>query len=806
MKKIVSKTSIYLSVFVLIITTTLSASNNDNYFSGRSPESTILEMPERNYNSFINNILIRIDTTTGFVPLPTDVEVVGGKPGEWIDVITSSPQLIELSYSEINYSVLMWDIDNFSRNFADQYHTLVEIEAILWNIAKNYSEITSLYTIGTSYEGRDIWCLEITDNPGVDEREPGVFFMGLHHAREWPSVEICLHIAEELTSKYGIDSDITDVVDNRRLWLVPCVNPDGYYYSHDLGNGWRKNRHYFPEFDAYGVDLNRNYGGSCNGDSWGAWGSVGPALVSHYPHSGAYCGPGPISERETQAICNIFVENDISASISWHTFGELVLWPWGYTSSHTPDNTYMAYVGEQIASRITCQSESGTYDSGQSSSLYPTVGGTNDWAYGYAHYVLGKPCFAYTIEACTGQIDERQSPFHPDASYLSQICEENFDGAFYLLQEAKNIRDSVEPRVLPPVIEEMSYGSNGAYVVSWKEQNPDAHPSYFQLDELSNLSLVTDDAELASDLWTFEGFSVTDSGYHSDSHSFKSRNKNSDVSSMTTLNPVPITEGMTLTFWCWYDIQEELNYAFVEVSLDGRDYQTLDMFTGSSDNWVYKEYNLDEYNGESIFLRFRYTTDSSTLKEGFYVDDISPVADFDSVTTVSKYLTTNQYAVGGKSGGDYYYRVKGYNSVHGWGDFSTLEKMQVIPRDNEPPNIPIIAGPRYGKTGEECEYTFVSSDHNGDDVYYWIEWDENRPVVEWIGPYKSGEEITLTNVWDIKGMYAIKVKAKDIYDSESDWATFKVSMSKTYDNPLLILIAKLFNWLEQMFGREILPI
>ena len=509
--------------------------------------------------------------------------------------------------------------------------------------------------------------------------------MGLHHAREWPTLEICLHIADQLTSEYGSELDITDVVNNRRLWLVTCVNPDGYYYCHDQGNDWRKNRHYFPEFDSWGVDLNRNYGGSSNGDAWGSWGSLGLASVTHSPDYGTYCGPGPISELETKAIRDIFLENDISAAISWHTHGELVMWPWGYSvSEQTPDDSYISQIGIEIASRITCQSGSGTYTPTQSADLYPTTGDTTDWAYGYTHYVQGEVTFPYTIEACT--------EFHPPAYELDQIVEENFDGALYLLQESENIKNNVVPRVLPPKIDEMTNDPDGNYIVSWSEQNPAAEPDYFQLDELSGITILTDDVESGSDLWDLDGFEISDSRYHSATHSFKSRRINEDVSSMTTILPIPITDSMSLSFWCWYSIETGWDYAMVEVSRDGRYYDILDKFTGSSGGWQFKEYDLSNYTNESIYLRFRYTTDTSTIEEGFYVDDISPIADFETVTTISSSIEDNYYEITERPNGTYFYRVKGHNDERDWGDFSTLEDMIVGDGgDNEPPTMELIS-------------------------------------------------------------------------------------------------------------------
>ncbi|MCK4365422.1 MAG: immune inhibitor A [Thermoplasmatales archaeon] len=726
-------------------------------------------------------LLVRIDLSENQAILPSDLDIVGTAPGEWIEVIVTENELQELSNLGIEYEIIIDDVIAYDNSVRGQYHTLAEAEAILADIANDHPDITDLYIVGTTYEGRDIWCLEISDNPGVDEGEPGVFLMGLHHAREWPTLEITLNICEELTSGYS------SLVNSLRMWVIPCVNPDGYYYCHDQGHDWRKNRHPYP--GGIGVDLNRNYAGSSNGDPYGAWGSVGDGVISNNPSSEVYCGPAPFSEVETQAVRDIFLENDIHATISWHTHGQLVMWPWGHTPNSAPDSSYLAQVGQQIASKITRQSGSGTYTPQQSCGLYPTTGDTTDWAYGFGHYVQGRPTFAYTIEAC--------SSFHPPAGYLDQIIAENFDGALEMLNEAEDIRDTVALRVLPPTIDEMETDIDGDYTVSWEEQNPDADPSKFQLDELIGPSIKTDDAESGSGYWSIDGFSESTARYHSSSHSYKSGSGNNKIYSMTTVDPVPIATGMELDFWCWYDLEYDYDMAFVEVSLNGRSYDVLDTFTGSSSNWEHMQYSLDDYAGESLFIRFRYTTDDYTLEEGFYVDDISPMVEWNSITTLSDSITSNSYEITGKDNGIYYYRVKGYNSERDWCDFSTLEDMEVEIFLNDPPATPNIVGPPSGQVGQAYEYTFITTDPDGDQVYYYIEWGDGD-IVDWDGPYDSGEELTLAHTWNEEGTFIIKAKAKDIYDYESQFETFEVTMTKSRSlmNLLIQRLQDIFKFLQ----------
>jgi hypothetical protein len=99
--------------------------------------------------------------------------------------------------------------------------------------------------------------------------------------------------------------------------------------------------------------------------------------------------------------------------------------------------------------------------------------------------------------------------------------------------------------------------------------------------------------------------------------------------------------------------------------------------------------------------------------------------------------------------------------------------------NNQPPNTPTIDGRALGETGTPNPYTFTTIDVNGDDVYYYIDWGDGQ-VDEWVGPYNSSEIAEITHIWDTKGIYTIKAKAKDVYDMESDWGTLKVIMPTEY--------------------------
>jgi hypothetical protein len=256
------------------------------------------------------------------------------------------------------------------------YHNYAETNAAIASTLAAYPNLVSRQLIGHSYENRDIVALKISDNVGTDEDEPEVLFTAHQHAREHLTVEMALYLLTELTSKYGTDSRITNLVDSREIWLVPDMNPDGGEYDIRNGSyaGWRKNRQPNSGSSAVGTDLNRNwpYNWGCCGGSSGS------------PSSETYRGASAGSSPEVGVVMN-FVRSrvvggvqQIKTNIDFHTFSELVLWPYGYTFSNTaPGMTQQDYdtfstLGRQMAA-------TNGYTPEQASDLYITDGSIDDW-------------------------------------------------------------------------------------------------------------------------------------------------------------------------------------------------------------------------------------------------------------------------------------------------------------------------------------------------------------------------------------------------------------------------------------------
>jgi murein tripeptide amidase MpaA len=265
------------------------------------------------------------------------------------------------------------------------YHSYSEIRNELQQLALFYPQIAKVYDIGDSWEktqgiaDRDIWAIKISDNVAQEEDEPEILFIGCHHAREWISVEVPFYLAKYLVENYDTDPLVRSYVDNGEIWIVPMVNPDGHEYSIDADRLWRKNRRNNGG-GSHGVDLNRNYS-----YMWGGPGS------SADPWSEIYRGTAPFSEPETRAIRNLALSHEFRAIMTYHSYGQLILYPWGYTHDPSPDDQLLNIMSQDMADLI--QDVHGeVYTPMQSSYLYITSGTTDDWSYGE----LGT--FGFTIE------------------------------------------------------------------------------------------------------------------------------------------------------------------------------------------------------------------------------------------------------------------------------------------------------------------------------------------------------------------------------------------------------------------------
>jgi carboxypeptidase T len=308
------------------------------------------------------------------------------------------------------------------------YHNYTEMTSATAADVADHPTLVTRASIGTSYQGRQIWALKVSDNPGSDEAEPEVLFTANQHAREHLTVEMALYILDQLTDSYATDARIKALVDSREIWIVPMVNPDGVEY--DIATGsyrmWRKNRQPNAGTTAVGTDLNRNWSFQ--------WGCCGGSSGS--PSSETYRGPSPFSAPETQVVRN-FVNSrvvggvqQIKAAIDWHTYSELILWPYGYTTANTTstltqaDRDAHAALGQQMA-------QTNGYVPEQASDLYIADGTINDYLWG-VHKI-----FNYTFE----MYPRTSSPgFYPPDEVIGRETSRNREAFLKLLEFADCVR------------------------------------------------------------------------------------------------------------------------------------------------------------------------------------------------------------------------------------------------------------------------------------------------------------------------------------------------------------------------------
>lgn len=317
-------------------------------------------------------------------------------------------------------------IEPFDFPTADsRYHNYAEMTSEINTVIAANPGLVSQRVIGTSYQGRNMVAIKISDNVATDENEPEVLFTHHQHAREHLTVEMALYLLKELTSDYGTDSRVTNLVNSREIWIIPDLNPDGGEYDVATGSyrSWRKNRQPNSGSTAVGTDLNRNWAYR--------WGCCGGSSSS--PSSDTYRGSAAESAPEVRVVAN-FVRSrviggtqQIKAGIDFHTYSELVLWPFGYTTADTTtgmtldDRNAFATVGQKMAA-------SNGYTPEQASDLYITDGSIDDWLWGT--YKI----FSYTFEMYPSS--SSGGGFYPPDEVIDRETSRNRDAVLQLLENA----------------------------------------------------------------------------------------------------------------------------------------------------------------------------------------------------------------------------------------------------------------------------------------------------------------------------------------------------------------------------------
>jgi len=292
--------------------------------------------------------------------------------------------------------------------------TLSELYYHLDNMYSKYpnliTEKTQLAAYNT-YEGRPVYYVKISDNPNNNEDETKVLYTGMHHAREPISLQQMLFFMYHLLENYETDTYIKQLIDTTELYFIPCLNPDGYEYNRQIspngGGMWRKNRRDNLN-SSYGVDLNRNYG-----YQW-AYDDIGS---SPDPFAMTYRGPSAFSEPETQMIKEFCEEKQFPFVLNYHSYSNILLFPWGYIGDTTSDNKYFT----EFAHKMT---DDNSYPYGPASlMLYSVNGNSDDWMYGEQ---ISKP----KIYAFTPEVGNYNEGFWPSIDRIVPLCQDQVHANF----------------------------------------------------------------------------------------------------------------------------------------------------------------------------------------------------------------------------------------------------------------------------------------------------------------------------------------------------------------------------------------
>ena len=350
--------------------------------------------------------------------IPMDHTV--GKPGIFLDLTVSEDERVTLMSTGLDVEII---IPNLTRYYQEMNRPAIERDFPLGSMQGNYTwdelndrfdELRTQYTpimtdriiIGESMDGHDIWAFKVSDNPNEDEEEPEVLYTGLTHAREPVGMMNLFYFVQLLCENYGTDPELTYLVDNREMWFIPVINPDGYLYNESIqpngGGMHRKNRRDTNCGDGTnrGVDLNRNYG-----YSWGA-NNTGS---SPDPCSTTYRGTEEFSEPETAAVRDFVEDREFMNVLHYHAYSNVLIHPYGNASlPEEPDLTTYREVGEEMTHYNGYAVGTGFEVIG-----YTVNGDAVDWSYG------DQGLIAYTPE-----VGSSSQGFWPPEDHVETLCQE----------------------------------------------------------------------------------------------------------------------------------------------------------------------------------------------------------------------------------------------------------------------------------------------------------------------------------------------------------------------------------------------
>ena len=343
-----------------------------------------------------------------------------------LELAILADQIYRLEETNIPFSIEHDDLEAFyrsrllndsSRDFETGsmggYYTFDEMVEQLDAIHEEYPHIVApKFSIGTSIEGRDIWGIKMSDNPTSNEQEPEILYTGLHHAREPMSYMNLFYYMYWLCENYETDELASNILNNRELFFIPVVNPDGLVYNHEIepngGGMQRKNRlescNGDNDYDQWdGVDLNRNYS-----FYWG-YDNLGSSPDGCYQ---TYRGNSEFSEPETQAIRDFVQMRNFTIALNYHSYSNLLIHPFGWEpNTYPPEEDHQIFT--EYGTEMT-QFNGYLMGTGIETVGYTVNGEACDWMYGEEGII-----------AFTPEIGTFTDGFWPPTDRIIPLAEEN---------------------------------------------------------------------------------------------------------------------------------------------------------------------------------------------------------------------------------------------------------------------------------------------------------------------------------------------------------------------------------------------
>ncbi|HEX2786683.1 MAG TPA: M14 family zinc carboxypeptidase [Ignavibacteria bacterium] len=569
------------------------------------------------------------------------------------------------------------------------YLTYDQVIAKLDSMRMQYPNLISQkFSIGNSVEGRSMWTVKVSSSPNAPAGKPEVWIHSLIHAREPMSMMNMVYFVYWLLENYNTDPVARYILDNRELYFTPVFNPDGYEYNRSTnpngGGMWRKNRKNNGN-GSFGIDLNRNFGtlqywNSPNGGS------------DTTRSSDTYRGTAPFSEPETQNARDFVNSRNFKNALSYHTYGNYYIRPWGWQDTQTPDEAIFHEVSEDmnLHNHFTVGRSYNTVN-------YGVRGVTDDWYYNDSGHAK--------IISMTPEVGIGSDGFWPSQARILPLCRQNVWSNIYFVLAAGGF---VMPTAAKLNKENYTPGENGSikvfirnkglmpasnvkveciasspglnittgtfnyaninsrvsdsvtfnFTVPANALNNSAYETVIRIKQNNDTSSVytmkvwvpvgngiasyLDSAENGlTGRWTQSGgWGTTTSQFVSPNNSFTDSPTgnygSSNTRTLTLTNPLNISANkVTIVSFFRRNTIDLLDYAYFDVSADnGTTWSSAKFFNGTQSSWVKEVLDITSLAKATAQLKVRFSLVSNvqTNADGIYIDNIR-IMNYNAVPT-----------------------------------------------------------------------------------------------------------------------------------------------------------------------------